>query len=122
MITVNAAPCWHRLPTNAQEEADLADWDPHYATMAELADDADPDETGRPVLGKAFPGPCRTLACDDCGDLAENQDVGGIVHFEPAFPEVDIVKHSEFEEFGGKVLCDPCMENAQRDQLRKVGG
>jgi len=27
-----------------------------------------------------------------------------------------------FDEFDGRVLCEPCLEKAERDELRKVGG
>lgn len=116
MITTMPAPCWHQLATTAREREALDEYDPHYTSEAELI-----EEKGDKAKSERFPGPCRTLACDGCCQEAEDWDVGGVIHW-PHDAEPNAAEVLDFEEVDGKVLCEPCKREAERDELRKAGG
>lgn len=116
MITTLPAPCWHQLPATAH---DLDEYDPHFDTEAELTGACD-DSDGEPVKAERYPSPCRTLSCDGCGVVGMNEAIGNDVHFPPGF-EPDPA-FTDFEVFGGRVLCEACKAEAERDELRKAGG
>jgi hypothetical protein len=112
------APCW-RITVNPSAGSNHEDeFEAHYDSRDEALE-LFPAEERVAVQVEMYEEPCRTLACDGCGELAEDPDTWATLHFpghDPSPAEVGL------DEFDGRLLCDLCLDKAQRDELRKVGG